>query len=81
MNIEKYVAPVYPRGARRRGLTGNVTMNFSIRADGTTGDIEVISSRPGNVFVSSAKKAVSEWRFEPPGEVVTAQVNIRFEKE
>ena len=81
MKIEKYVAPVYPRAARRRGLTGSVEINFSIRADGSTGNIEVLSSRPGDIFVSSATKAVSKWRFEPPGEVVTAQVNIRFDEE
>lgn len=81
MSIERYVAPVYPRSARRRGLTGNVEINFRIFADGSTGSIEVLSSQPGDVFVSSATKAVSKWRFEPPGEVVTAQVNIRFDEE
>ncbi len=81
MEIENYVAPVFPRSALRRGLTGNVEMRFSILADGSTGDIEVISSNPGEVFVSSAKKAVSKWRFAPPGEVVRANVTMRFEEE
>ncbi len=80
MEIENYVAPVFPRSALRRGLTGSVAMRFSILADGSTGDIEVTASEPGDVFVSSARTAVSKWRFAPPGEVLRANVTVRFEE-
>ncbi len=81
LQIEKYVAPVYPLKARRRGLTGNVEMNFRILADGSTDEIEIISSRPGDIFVAAATKAVSKWRFAPPGEILSAQVTVRFDEE
>ncbi|MEL7310974.1 MAG: energy transducer TonB [Pseudomonadota bacterium] len=60
------VAPVYPRTALRRGLNGRLKVEFTVAADGTTRDIEVVeTSASSNVFDRSAIRAVSEWRYEP----------------
>jgi TonB family protein len=79
LGIARYVAPTFPRLAERRRLTGSVELRFSIYADGTTGDIEVVDAEPGDVFVASAERAVRRWRFAPRGEDEIAQIKMRFE--
>ena len=61
----KYVAPKYPRAAQRRGLSGWVDVVFTVDIDGTVSDISVRDSNPGDIFVTSATKAVEGWEFEP----------------
>ncbi len=61
----KYVAPRYPRSAERRGISGWVDVVFTVGIDGSVSDVEVRASEPGDVFVSSALKAVEKWEFEP----------------
>jgi len=61
----RYVAPKYPRGAQRRGLSGWVDLMFTVDIDGTVTDISIRDSNPGSTFVMSATKAVEDWEFEP----------------
>jgi len=61
----KYVAPKYPRAAERRNLSGWVDVVFTVATDGTTADIEVRNSEPGDMFINSAIRAVERWEFEP----------------
>ncbi len=61
----KYVAPRYPRSAQRRNVSGWVDIIFTVVRDGTVMDVAVRDSRPGEVFVASAVKAIEEWEFEP----------------
>ena len=61
----KYVAPRYPRGAQRRGLSGWVDVLFTVDIDGSVTDVSVRDSNPGDTFVSSAINAVEKWEFEP----------------
>jgi len=77
--IKKYVAPVFPRRARLRGVSGLVEVGFNINIDGSTDVIDVLRAEPDDVFVSSAVKAVKQWRFEPQEEVFRAQITLKFE--
>lgn len=77
----KYVAPKYPSAAERKNLSGWVEVVFTVRADGTTGDIEVRGSDPGDTFVGAAIRAVEKWEFEPiveNGEAVERQTGVRL---
>jgi protein TonB len=76
--IEKYVAPRFPRSARRRELEGFVEVRFTVNTDGSTGSIETLRAQPGAVFNSSAEKAISQWRFAPRDDVVTTQITLSF---
>lgn len=58
-------APVYPRSAVRRNLSGRLKVEFTVDVDGSTRDIEVVESAAGGVFDRSAVRAVSDWRYEP----------------
>jgi len=60
-----YVAPVYPRGAQRRNVTGAVDIMFTVSTIGTVTDISVLSAEPEETFNQAAMDAVAEWRFEP----------------
>lgn len=79
LEIEKFVTPRYPRGAKRRGLVGFVEVRFKVNEDGSTGEIESVRAEPGDVFASSAEDAVRKWRFAPRDDAVLAQVTLRFE--
>ncbi|MBB5207700.1 energy transducer TonB [Chiayiivirga flava] len=57
--------PRYPMMAKRRGITGRVELQFTVLADGSVADIEVVSSEPNGTFDRDAIAAMQRWRFEP----------------
>jgi TonB family protein len=82
----EYVAPRFPASTRNRGMTGWVELEFTVQADGSTGDIVVTNSSPRRTFDSAATTAVSQWRYKPvmrEGKAVEqrAAVRIRFSDE
>ena len=78
LGIQKYVAPRYPRSARRRELQGFVEVRFTVNTDGSTSAIRTVRSEPGNTFDSSAERAVSQWRFAPRDNDLTTQITLSF---
>ncbi|MDD8047511.1 MAG: energy transducer TonB [Verrucomicrobiota bacterium] len=69
--------PVYPTQARTRRMEGAVTLDFVVDPDGRTRAIRVVSAEPGDLFVTSAVRAVEGWRFAPgkkDGRAVSARV-------
>ena len=74
--------PIYPPQARMRKAEGHVVVEFVVAADGSVRDVAVISSQPGELFVSSAVRAIERWRFVPgnkDGESVATRVRQRVE--
>jgi TonB family protein len=61
----RYVAPKYPRVARRQNLSGWVDVTFTVAMDGTVKDVEAPKSEPDGTFVNAAMRAVENWEFEP----------------
>lgn len=59
------VPPNYPRIAQRRGIEGIVTVAFTIAADGSVRNPQVISADPSNVFDDAAIAAILKWKFKP----------------
>ena len=57
-------APVYPQGALRRRLQGNVNLRVFVKEDGTPGDVILQESSGYSILDDAAIKAVSKWRFE-----------------
>jgi TonB family protein len=79
----EYVAPKVPAGLFNRNLTGWVEIEFTVRTDGSTGDIVVTNSSPRRTFDASATDAIAQWRYKPvmrDGKAVEqrAAVRIRF---
>ncbi len=60
--------PDYPRGAFRNGLQGWVVVRLDVDSQGKTRNVKIVDSQPVSAFNRAARRAVREWRFEPPGE-------------
>lgn len=56
---------VYPELARRQGISGYVTMNVLIDESGNVEDVEIIESKPEEIFDLKANDTVRRWKFEP----------------
>ena len=54
----EYVAPKFPAATRNRNMSGWVELEFTVRADGSTGDIVVTNSSPRKTFDAAAVTAV-----------------------
>ncbi|AOT11142.1 energy transducer TonB [Pseudoalteromonas luteoviolacea] len=61
----KHVAPVYPSSAAMKGISGCVEFEFVISSEGKATDIETIKSIPGTRFISAAKKALRQFKWQP----------------
>ena len=59
------VAPKYPEKARKKGITGNVTISLLVSNTGAVKDTRIVNSQPAGVFEESAINAVRQWRFQP----------------
>jgi len=56
---------VYPELARRQGISGFVTMNVLISESGNVEDVEIVESKPEEIFDLKADNTVRRWKFEP----------------
>ncbi len=61
----KRVKPVYPMDARRRGISGQVTLRLYVDAEGGVREVQVQAAEPAGVFEEKAVEAARKWRFEP----------------
>lgn len=77
-NVVSSAQPEYPREALRDGVSGEVTVAFTVNADGSVGTASVVSSNPRNVFDRAAVAAIKKWRFEAPGEPVSGRRTFSF---
>lgn len=57
--------PQYPMKARQDGIEGVVQVKILVRDDGSVGEVQIIDSRPKDVFDDAVLSAVPRWRFEP----------------
>ena len=70
------IAPNYPRRALAAGIEGEVTLAFTITADGRVANLRVIDANPVGVFEREARRAASRYRFAPRrenGQAVTRE--------
>lgn len=59
----KSVPPVYPQMAKTQRITGNVTLDALIDADGNVAQVKVISGPP--MLHQAAVDAVKQWKYSP----------------
>jgi protein TonB len=80
------IAPDYPPRALARDLEGEVTLEFTITAEGATRDIHVVEAS-ATIFEEPAIRAVSRWRYSPrvvdgsAVEIVGVRATITFDLE
>jgi protein TonB len=79
----RYVAPEYPERALSQRISGSVTVEFTVNAQGEPTEVRVVAAEPAGTFDRAAMAAVKRWRYEPliidnvPQEV-PARTTIRF---
>ncbi len=76
------VPPRYPGRAARLQIEGSVTVEFTIRADGSVADPAIIESDPPRVFDKAAMQAIVQWKFKPrveDGQAVESRASQRIE--
>ena len=59
----RVVAPVYPSQAMAAGVEGAVELEYSIKTDGSVGQIRIIHAHPLSIFDDAAKTALRGWLF------------------
>lgn len=59
------IPPNYPRRAVAAGIEGQVTLAFTITAEGRVENLRVTDASPAGVFEREARRAASRWRFAP----------------
>lgn len=57
--------PAYPPEAARAKTSGQVVISFTVNADGSISNIDIISSRPRGVFERNVQAAVRRWKYQP----------------
>lgn len=58
--------PVYPQAALRRGIEGQVVLEFSLAPDGGVRDLQLVSATPAGVFDQAAIDAMRGWQYALP---------------
>ena len=56
---------IYPELARKQGISGYVTMNVLIDELGNVEDVNIIDSKPPEIFDLKADSTIRAWKFEP----------------
>lgn len=59
------IEPQYPRDALLRNIEGWVRLRFTINADGSVADPEVVAAEPPRIFNREAMRAILRWKFRP----------------
>ena len=59
------VAPEIPRRARRKGITGFVSVRFLVDAEGKVKRPRVVNAEPEGLFEQPVIAALEQWSFEP----------------
>lgn len=59
------VPPNYPQRALASGIEGQVTLAFTITAEGRVENLRVTDAQPPGVFDREARRAALRWRFAP----------------
>jgi TonB family protein len=73
------IAPSYPMQARTERISGKVVLSATIGADGSVGEIAVVSGSP--ILAEAAKEAVRHWHYHPArlnGSPIVIQKQIMF---
>lgn len=70
--------PVLPAALRREQPEGIVKVGFAVKPDGSTADVQVLSST-NHRLNSASVAAVAGWRFQPIGETRPTEVELVFE--
>ncbi|HEU0152196.1 MAG TPA: energy transducer TonB [Arenimonas sp.] len=70
--------PAYPASAARSGITGEITVEISIAADGSVSNVRVVRATPRGAFDREVLATVRDWRFQPMDQPATLTRTFTF---
>lgn len=59
------VAPIYPRRAQTRGITGYCIVEYTVTTSGAIRDPVAVDCQPSGVFESASLKAAEKFKYKP----------------
>lgn len=59
------VAPIYPRRAQTRGITGYCIVEYTVTSSGAIRDPQAVDCQPSGVFESASLKAAEKFKYKP----------------
>jgi protein TonB len=59
------VAPIYPRRAQTRGITGYCIVEYTVTKSGSIRDPQPVDCSPSGVFESASVKAAEKFKYKP----------------
>lgn len=65
--------PIYPQAALRRGVEGQVVVEFSLASDGGVTDLRLVRATPAGIFDQAALEAMRGWRYRLPSAEVASR--------
>jgi protein TonB len=81
------VAPIYPRRAQTRGVTGYCIVEYTVTTTGAIRDPQAVDCQPSGMFDSASVKAAAKFKYKPrvvdgvPIEVAGVQNKFTYELE
>lgn len=81
------VAPIYPRRAQTRGITGYCVVEYTVTKSGSIRDPQPVDCEPSGVFERASIKAAEKFKYKPrvvdgePIEVAGVQNKFTYELE
>ncbi|MEH6590355.1 MAG: energy transducer TonB [Halioglobus sp.] len=81
------VAPIYPRRAQTRGISGYCIVEYTVTKSGSIRDPRAVDCQPSGVFDSASVKAAQKFKYKPrvvdgePIEVAGVQNKFTYELE
>lgn len=70
--------PAYPPEALRARAAGQVVVTFTVNADGSVSNIDIVSAKPRGMFERSVQSTVRRWQFQPGGASQTVTRTFTF---
>lgn len=81
------VAPIYPRRAQTRGISGYCIVSYTVTKSGSIRDPQAVDCEPAGVFERASVKAATKFKYKPrvvdgePIEVAGVQNKFTYELE
>ena len=81
------VAPIYPRRAQTRGISGYCIVEYTVTKTGTIRDPQPVDCQPSGIFERASVKAAEKFKYKPrvvdgePSEVAGVQNKFTYELE
>ncbi|MGD2006771.1 MAG: energy transducer TonB [Cellvibrionales bacterium] len=81
------VAPIYPRRAQTRGISGYCIVEYTVTKTGSIRDPKPVDCQPSGIFESASVKAATKFKYKPrvvdgePIEVAGVQNKFTYELE